>query len=393
MERNLRSDFLRAWIINMLKVPTSARSLCIAIVVRDDRAGLQSLLESLTQSFRSASLAWPILVVDNSSESMDFHDFLLQLPFLFPNLDLQVVKRNFNSMSEARQQALELSKTDWLAFLDSDCQVPSAWATNLQDLLTHYQHDKTVWALGGLSLLTGNTLSARTTRVLAQAFAAHRSGQSSEDRSVSHLPSSHLILRTAAILKIGGFPKNFHLVGEDIALSLMIRAWGGKLVLRTKLYLHHHQVGNLLTQLKRFHRYGRAQGTLLWSHPRHLLSTQMAPLYILMAGFLSFANFPAIGIDEFVLLSLGLAIFSVMLLRTRLVAPDFFPKDLLLIPVVGIGATFSYATGILRGFLLRDARWTAPINDTNLPTTKKDTNIPAPQSPTSFHTEDRLFIK
>lgn len=234
-------------------------------------------------------------------------------------------------MSEARQQALETATTPWIVFIDSDCRVPRGWARQANEMINGLSPRTEIWAFGGPSLLKGWSLQHRTLRILGGTFPGQ--ARISVERFVDHLPASQLFLRREAVLAAGGFPVGWARTGEDMALSVRMRAAGGKLLLTRGPALLHAQNGGFRNHMNRMRRYGSVHGALARRNPRHALSKRFLPL-------------------------LGLAIFLMILS----VAPAQAAFAIVALPVVAargnvllgawlVASAFSYAAGTAEGLV------------------------------------------
>lgn len=318
----------------------------VAVVVRNDAAGMLRLLHSLDRSFRRIGHSWPVLVIDNSSSTV-FTEFLSSLPSRFPDLSFQFIFRRANSISDARQQALEYSQTDWVTFLDPDCCVTARWAEYCERWMNVFRHDPNVWAWGGPSIFRGVDPLTRLKRGFGQFLPVYRA--TSTFKTAKHIPSSQLFLKRKTILGIGGFPKGYDRVGEDMALSLLIRSLGGKLFLVDRPRVFHAQRGTFLGQLKRLQRNGEAHGALAWRHPQHLFSRQFIPLLAISVGSVS-----ALLLPLQLLTFWGASLLGCLLILVVSSTASFRKSFTSLL--FGLSAFFVYGASSLIGFVMRARR-------------------------------------
>lgn len=253
----------------------------VVIVVKDEADKLFNLLQSLEESFRHSppcKTPWPILIIDNNSKD-EFLKTLKNVPHVFSLFEFQTHLRKKNSMSKARQDALELVKSDWITFLDSDIVVPIEWYQKNYGSLQIANCDKNIMAIGGASIYRGSSQTARTTIFLSHFFKYHR--PTSNTHEVRHIPTSFVNLERNKILKIGGFSEGFDKTGEDIALSYLIRKNKGVLLFAKNLYVWHYQDEAFLQQAMRLYRYGRTHGRLCWTYSEHIFQIQFIPFLTL----------------------------------------------------------------------------------------------------------------
>jgi hypothetical protein len=250
----------------------------VAVIVRNDHFGLWRLLQSLSRTFRRSRKSWPILIIDNASAA-PFVSALYRLPEEFPDLDLQFIFREENSISGARQQALDFARTEWVTFLEPNFCVTARWAEYCEKWMKVLRHDPNVWAWGGPAIFKGKD----PLEVIKQGFRALLPSRkwTSTYRSVKYIPNSQIFLKTSIIRGLGGFPKGYDRIGEDLALSLLIRSLGGKLFQVDRPRVFHIQKTSPMSYLKRLFQYGESVGQLARKNPSRFLSPDFLPVYAL----------------------------------------------------------------------------------------------------------------
>lgn len=131
--------------------------------------------------------------------------------------------------------------SEWVAFIDSDCEVRQDWveqATQRLPLLP-----ESVASLGGVNLYP-ETLEYRSLKLaLSSYLGGHNSPLNQEfcqEHSVGHLPTLNLCIRRQVLTEIGGFDNDFHMSGEDLDLSRRIGERGYELWASPNLVITHH---------------------------------------------------------------------------------------------------------------------------------------------------------
>lgn len=209
-----------------------------------------------------------------------------------PHLTLKFTYRDRNSMGEARNQALWKCETQWLAFLDSDCVVGRLWFTQVINEMNQWNSREEVWGWSGPALNRGHSFMDRVIRQLGQWFSAHRNVRNVE--RVFHLPTCGVFYRVQPVLQAGGIPNGFPRVGEDLALSHVVRKNGGILMQTPKPVILHQQQPTLSSWMMRMLRYGEAQGLVARKFPAHLFSKRVFPALFILVLVLSFAVSPIV---------------------------------------------------------------------------------------------------
>jgi succinoglycan biosynthesis protein ExoM len=116
-------------------VPAMSISVCIATYRRQDR--LEALLLDLARQRR---LPDEVVVVDNDAEgsARSVIERCRQVPLPFPiQYDIQPQK----NISLTRNRTVELSRHEWLAFVDDDERAPELWLQQLTEAARDYSAD------------------------------------------------------------------------------------------------------------------------------------------------------------------------------------------------------------------------------------------------------------
>ena len=184
---------------------------------------------------------------------------------------------------------MEEARTEFVAFLDADCEAPKRW---LEELLAgfafHEERFGGVAAVGGPALPpAGESPFYDSVSCMTSVFLGHLNSPQARppcaDREVEHLPGGNLLVRREAVLAAGNFSADFSFVCEDVELGLRLRARGARLVmLHAPVVLHRFGVG-LAEWTDRMFRFGLGQMLVARVFPRHLGIRLALPLVFLVA--------------------------------------------------------------------------------------------------------------
>lgn len=175
----------------------------------------------------------------------------------------------------ARNAALPLAETEFVAFLDSDCVPQSGWLATLAGHLA----DPVVGAVAP-------RIEARSPAAPDTALARFSEGRSPLDMGaqpsavgsggrVPYVPTAALLLRTAA-LPAGGFdPKLLH--GEDVDLVWRLRDAGWRVRYEPAARVEHAEPDTWRALLSRRARYGTSAAPLAQRHPGRLAPAVLRP--------------------------------------------------------------------------------------------------------------------
>ncbi len=309
--------------------------LSVAVVVRNDKSGVERLLNSLQRSLCSDAKL-DILIIDNDST--------VPIPQMTrSNLNIHVLKRTRNSMCEARQQALQTATSEWLAFLDSDCFVPRSWHQEVISRINSLDQYQNVLAWSGPNRNRGPGLLNACIRELGGYFAPHQKIMSIYE--VAHLPTAAIFYRREAVLKLGGFPSGFDEVGEDLALSKRIVHSGHQLLLTPRPVVAHQQKQSWMEWLKRMERYGKAQSVVAKKFPEHFTQRNFIPAFALLSGLVLFLIYP--------LLITVLSLFGVLAWAIFRGAKRQQPLERIVAAFIVATSIIVYGWGSLKGLIVR----------------------------------------
>jgi mycofactocin system glycosyltransferase len=174
----------------------------------------------------------------------------------------------------ARNLALSLVSTDYVAFLDSDCVPTPAWISRLAPHLT----DPSVAAVAPrIRPILGPRPRSACSRYAAARSPLDmgaRGGEVGGAKLVSYVPSAALLVRAGAIA--AGFDETLR-YGEDVDLVWRIVGTGSRVRYAPVVCVHHQEPGDWRGLLGRRFRYGTSAAPLARRHPGRLAPVVLSP--------------------------------------------------------------------------------------------------------------------
>lgn len=351
---------------------TSVAVVTVAIVTFESNENLRRALQSVVASLERKDVS--LLIVDNS-QSASAKIVFDEATLMNPNLEINYLMTPQNNMGLARKIAIEHSKTEWVAFIDSDCVVGKNWLTNLMAAFERVKNKNVkVCAVGGVNYAPPDQCDFYSAlelmkKVIWGNLNSTQLTTTDCDKYVDHLSTTNVLYERRAVLDVGNFSESTQAVGEDLDLSYRLRIAGRCLIYTPDATVQHFESTSLTDWAKRAFRFGQAQANLVfnggWSHvlnrrvlwPNVFLGLMIISLILATVNF-NFIYLPAIYIF-FVFLSSFLLCF--LYSRTRLT---------LLLTKLFFVSHFSYALGQhwvvlkkLKSLLLRFNRHTKEANE------------------------------
>ena len=198
---------------------------------------------------------------------------------------LRVLQLSGNA-SQCRNKAIQMSKSDVIAFTDADVEVPSNW---LNTMVRALHSGPETGGVGGPNspIHTGNGGIARAVDlILATSLGSMRSAQTygfKDRKEVKSIPCCNAAYPRRVLQEIGGFDED--LVGcDDTDLGYRIRDTGRKLLFEPRAKVIHSVKFNTLRQFSRWvFKYGRGRGYAC-RKKRYLFSGPAIPAAGVLAG-------------------------------------------------------------------------------------------------------------
>jgi mycofactocin system glycosyltransferase len=228
--------------------PVSAAEMTVVIPVRDRASELDRCLAA-------AGTDYPVLVVDDGSADP------AAVAAVCAARGARLIRRSVSGgPGPARNTALRAARTQFVAFLDSDCTPPPGWisalAGHFADPLVAAVAPRIVAAAGGETAGAGGggsplDLGDRAARVMPLT-------------RVSYVPTAALVVRRAALG--GGFDEALR-YGEDVDLVWRLTEAGWRVRYEPAVQVAHAEPASQAALLRRRFCYGTSAAPLTRRHP------------------------------------------------------------------------------------------------------------------------------
>lgn len=259
----------------------------------DHASGLISVKISICVIFRNSESHLPYLL--KSFQYLPVHKFEFEFVFIdnaSTDRSAERVKnypgstyyfRDTNHLAQARNDALHLSRSEWVYFIDSDCELNP---TTFSELLVHVNpEDLTVAGWGGAQIFPQDNEFLLLLNQFRQTFLGHfgsvqmKPGQRVE--LVDHLSTSHVLYRKSALLQVAGFDPRLNESAEDLDLSLRLQKKGQKLIFVPDSKINHRVASNYKEWIRKAWRNGQWQTRLAFYNSEILKTRRFWPPLIL----------------------------------------------------------------------------------------------------------------
>jgi len=208
---------------------------------------LSLCLASLTRQV--TSFPYEMVVVDSASDPA-----VASVASSFPHV--RVVRSESNLRAgPARNVGVRLSRADYVAFIDADCQAGKTWLATAVDELRR-----------GAVMVGGPVLDALPWHPIAVTdnllqFADFRPGR--DDGPARYFPSCNMAVRSEAFAAVGGFPEFDLSAGEDLSLcNRFLHRWPEGLRFVRAMRVRHDGRTGLAEFFKHQSAFGYARGSL-----------------------------------------------------------------------------------------------------------------------------------
>ncbi len=243
-----------------------ALSVIVPVFNRADE--LRALLESFTSQENSGR--YEIIATDDGSEHPPdevIKSYSSQLPLKFTRQENQ-------GPGPARNTGAKLAESEWLLFLDSDCELPENYISRALKCITD---------AGEFVLFGGPDLEkedfTRTQKAINYAMTSPLTTggiRGSKKALDTYYPRSfNMLVKKRVFFDAGGF-ENLRF-GEDLDLSMRIMERGGKSAYREELAVYHRRRTSLPSFFKQVFNSGMARIVLNMRHPGTLKTVHLLP--------------------------------------------------------------------------------------------------------------------
>lgn len=173
-----------------------------------------------------------IIIIDGGSSDSTL--------YIAKKYKIKVIKQTKLGLADARNLAIKSCKTEFIAFIDSDCVIEKDWT---EKIMSNF-NDKNVAGVCG-------KLIEKNTKNLADKWRAFHLRQDWGNKKIqpSFLFGSNTIFRTNALKKIKGYDEKFLTNYEDVDISRRLKKQY-KIIYEPKAVAFHLRTDNLKTILK-----------------------------------------------------------------------------------------------------------------------------------------------
>ncbi len=251
-----------AGMANPVPGPGKARlDVTVVVPVRDRLADLERCLRALGTGL-------PVVVVDDGSSDAS------GVAATSSAHGARLVRREVSGgPGSARNVALETIRTELVAFLDSDCVVPTGWvpalAGHFDDPLVAAVAPRIVAVAG-----PGRSAAARYAVARSPLDLGDRAGLVAPGAHVSYVPTAALVVRRAALGS--GFDEQLR-YGEDVDLVWRLAAGGWRVRYEPTVRVEHREPASWASLLRRRFQYGTSAAPLARRHPAAMSPLVLAP--------------------------------------------------------------------------------------------------------------------
>lgn len=237
-------------------------SLTVCMVVYNEEKHL-SLIEENICILRENRNDLRIMLIDNASTDLTS----VSLQKIAKQYNVDYILRDLNHLAQARQMAVELCQTDWIGFIDADCQIDGHWLKRVLQKIQQVSCD--VAAFGGPWKMAGPWKShyeALFSTFLGHFGLVYLQSSVVQEKNVKHLPTANIVYRRKDILKVGGFNSKNGRVGEDLHLNHKLTNSAAQILFYPEMKISHFLPTSLLSWAYKMFIYGQARGEVLWNY-------------------------------------------------------------------------------------------------------------------------------
>jgi mycofactocin glycosyltransferase len=211
----------------------------------------------------------PVLVVDDGSPDPD------AIAKVCAAHGSTLVRRAVNGgPGAARNTALEHVRSEFVAFVDSDCAPPSGW---LAPLLAHLADPQLAAVAPRVTACAADTWPGRYSRARSSLDLGDLPARVAPKTRVAYVPTAALVVRRSALLGSDRAFDETLRVGEDVDLVWRLHAAGRRIRYDPSVCVPHREPATWPALLARRFRYGTSAGPLARRHPGSLTPLVLHP--------------------------------------------------------------------------------------------------------------------
>jgi glycosyltransferase involved in cell wall biosynthesis len=270
--------------------------LTICVCVRNGQLFIDNCLSSLlreTQAFQT-----PRVVVNHLSTDQTLS--ILEKWAEFSAGRIKVFTCLEPGLAAARNFAWRKADSEWVGFVDVDCEVQADWGTGVYATLKAFTEDARCAAFGG------NNQVPRAAGALYEAYAlflntylgGHNSSLNRKihaQHRVNHLPTLNIVYRYSALMAVKGFDASYTRVGEDIDLSYRLRRLDYDLWIIPSIKVVHKLRAQVAAWARNMFLYGRGRIFFIKRNPPSFHPKFAVPL-LLVVLYLALIACAAVGV-------------------------------------------------------------------------------------------------
>lgn len=262
-------------------------------------------------------------------------------------LNLTFIYKKGLGISDSRNLGVERSKGEYVVFIDSDCVIPPAYFTEIENFLNQNEVD----AFGGPDAASEDfSLSQKAINYVMTSFLT-TGGIRGKAKRIGRfeLRGFNMGIKRKAFDAIGGY--SGMKVAEDIDLSMRLHKAGYKTALIPEAYVYHKRKTSLYKFFVQMFMYGKARIDLFLRHREALKITYLAPCFFLiylLAGIVS-VSFSKVIFSLFLatLVLYALAVFIDSSIRNRNMLAGFLSV------IAAYEFLIGYGTGLIYNIFRR----------------------------------------
>lgn len=264
--------------------------------------------------------------------------------------------------SQARNLGIKQSKSDYVAFIDSDCVAPQSW---LSTLCKEIDSRPDIAGVGGLGVSppNGKLLSKSINSVFSTMLGSLGQASVSSNikngkiREVSGLSCHNSMFRQNILADVEGFDDSFE-TNEDTNICHKLTSKGNKLLLVPEAFVWHHRRSTLKSFIKHFFTYGIGRTRSIMTNSAYLdkriLLFFISPIALVLLWFIN-------NLSAALILAAYVAIIVYYGLKFSFATKD--PRFLFSVPFLFFLEHGSYWFGLIHGLAKGPWKLTAESAD------------------------------
>lgn len=257
-------------------------SLTLVLVFHNETQELMAWAQAINSSIQQSRLLPKIILIDNKSQD---HSSVLAKQ-ICKDFHYTYIRLSENNMGKARQQALDICNTKWLAFIDADCRVNINWIKDASEAINLCGENYKI--IGGISHYQSSNILQKLLFSLEKYIYW---SNTKTPKQVSHMPTNNILIKTSCREKIS-FSSHFSKCGEDLDFSMQAKKNQILILIYPGMLVEHYQNPSFMLWFIKMYRYGKAQSEVFLKNKNVFCRKRFFPLFVLLF-FLSvlFINF------------------------------------------------------------------------------------------------------